>query len=95
MNNDDKLIEIKKYLIRNYHCPKLLLIGLDNYVCNDFKKLFPIEIIEVSTHTDLSNVLSYKNLSEKLEWCEAIIYGSQFRNEIECLKIEDKPVIMY
>lgn len=85
-NELDELIEIKKYLIRNYHSPKLLLVGLKPEVCNDLKKLFPVMVLE-------DNCLDNGIPCEMLEWCEMILCSTKLEKEISMLELGDIPII--
>lgn len=84
---ENRLTDLKKYLIRNYHSPKLLLIGLNSEICDDFRKLFPTEIWETID----------RNISitdEELNQYEVIICSNEFQEELSLLGIKKIPIII-
>lgn len=85
---ENKLKELKMYLIRNYHSPKLLLIGLDLDMCEDLKKLFPVTILKIeSLEGSIDN--------EILKNTEIIICSSKYENKVKTLNLGELPVIIY
>lgn len=85
---ENKLKELKMYLIRNYHSPKLLLIGIDNEVCEDLKKLFPITILKIESIN--------RNIDDEiLKNTEIVICSSKYQNKISALNLGQIPVLIY